>query len=280
MNFLIFDIETIPDVSSGRRLYGNPAEMAELSDEDVAKVMTYQRYQDSDGQTEILRHHLQKVVAISVIFRFQGYFKGELKDVLEVRSLGDLNSDEHELVRQFFGIIQKYTPTLISWNGTQFDLPVLNYRSLLHGIPAPRYWTRQQQTIDQQIYHFQWNNYTSRYHERHTDLMDVLSGYSGAASAKLDEIAVMLGFAGKMGMSGDKVWDTYLKQGQQGLQQIRDYCETDVLNTYLIFLRFELIRGHITQETHDTEVERVRQLLQHEAKPHFLEFLNKWQENI
>ena len=72
--------------------------------------------------------------------------------------------------------------------------------------------------------------------------MDVIAGYQPRASASLDQTAVLLGFPGKLGMSGDKVWDKF-KEG--GIREIRDYCETDVLNTWLIYLRFELMRGNL-----------------------------------
>ena len=125
----------------------------------------------------------------------------------------------------------------MSWNGGGFDLPVLHYRALKHGIQAPRYWEKGESDRD-----FKWNNYLARFHWRHVDLMDVLANFNNRAFAKLDEIAVMLGFPGKLGMSGAKVWDTYL---EGGIKEIRDYCETDVLNTWLVYLRFEYMRGNL-----------------------------------
>ena len=98
---------------------------------------------------------------------------------------------------------------------------------------------------------FKWNNYLSRFHERHTDVMDVLAGYQARAVARLDEIATMLGFPGKMGMDGSKVWDNF----QDGdIEGIRNYCETDVLNTYLVYQRFELIRGRINADQYQAVV--------------------------
>jgi hypothetical protein len=260
MNILVFDIETIPDVEMGRRLYGKHSEMEKISDEEVARVMFQQRNQETDGKTEVIRHHLQKVIAISAVLR-----TGEK---LKVDSLGTIDSLEMEIIQQFFETIQYYTPTLISWNGGGFDLPVLHYRALKHGITAERYWNNTQGN-------FRYNNYLNRFHERHTDLMDVLAAYQPSAFARLNEIAIMLGFPGKLGMSGDKVWETY--QQEEGIQKIRNYCETDVLNTYLIFLRFELMRGHLNQSGYGEECQRVRDLLTDEKdKSHFQEFLNAW----
>lgn len=256
MNVFVFDIETIPDVEGGRRLHG----LEGLSDEDVAKAMFHMRQQEAG--TDFLRLHLQRVVAISAVFRSG--------DNLKVWSLGEADSDEKELVQRFFDGIERFTPTLVSWNGGGFDLPVLHYRALKHGIQAPRYWDTGDDDRD-----FKWNNYISRYHARHTDLMDVLAGYQPRANAPLDEIATLLGFPGKMGMSGAKVWENYLAGEIDG---IRNYCETDVLNTYLVYLRFELMRGRLMPEGYQAECERLRSYLKSEDKAHFSEFLDAWQE--
>jgi 3'-5' exonuclease len=257
MNILVFDIETIPDINTGRRLYN----LDGLSDSETAEVMYTQRRQQTGGN-EFLRHHLHKVVAISLVLR--------TTDKLNVWSLGTIDSPERELLQRFFDGIEQYSPMLVSWNGRGFDLPVLHYRSLLHGISAPRYW---ETGGDDQS--FRWNNYISRYHERHTDLMDVLAGYEGRAIASLDEISGMCGFPGKMGMSGEKVFDFYL---DGNIAAIRNYCETDALNTYLVFLRYELMRGRKTLEGYEHECNRVRDLLKSEAKPHLIEFLNAWKD--
>ena len=257
MNVRVFDIETIPDLEAGRRLY----DLDGLSDADIAKVMFHKR-REQTGDSEFLRHHLHRVVAISAVLRHG--------DSLRVWSLGEPDSDEAELIRRFFDGIDKFTPTLVSWNGGGFDLPVLHYRALRHGIAAPRYWDTGDDDRD-----FKWNNYLSRYHARHTDLMDVLAGYQPRATAPLDEIAQILGLPGKLGMHGSQVWDQF-QAGRIG--DIRDYCETDVLNTYLIYLRFELIRGNLEQGAWEQEVRRVRELLAKEAKPHLLAFLDAWKE--
>ncbi|PKO52681.1 MAG: 3'-5' exonuclease, partial [Betaproteobacteria bacterium HGW-Betaproteobacteria-2] len=120
---------------------------------------------------------------------------------------------------------------------------------------------------------FKWNNYISRYHMRHLDLMDVLAMYSGRANAPLDQMAQLCGFPGKLGMDGSKVWDAY-KNGEIGA--IRDYCETDVANTYLVFLRFQLMRGLLTKQRYDEEVQLVRDTLQGYGLPHWQEFLAAW----
>jgi predicted PolB exonuclease-like 3'-5' exonuclease len=120
---------------------------------------------------------------------------------------------------------------------------------------------------------YKWNNYLGRFHWRHVDLMDVLAGYQHRGRASLDQMAVMLGFPGKLGMSGDKVWDCWLGGG---IREIRDYCETDVLNTWLIYLRFEFMRGNLDAAGIEREFSLVRDSLAAMDQPHLNEFLGAW----
>ncbi|MDX1517734.1 MAG: 3'-5' exonuclease [Woeseiaceae bacterium] len=257
MHCFSFDIETIPDVDFGREFMG----LDGLDDADVATAMMFKRQQATGS--EFLPLHQHRVVAISVALRSADSFR--------VWTLGDEDAGEDEIVRRFFDGIERYTPDLVSWNGSGFDLPVLHYRALKHRVQAPRYWEVGDNDRD-----FRWNNYQSRYHWRHVDLMDVLAGFNPRANAKLDEVASMLGFPGKLGMSGDKVWDTWL---DGGLGRIRDYCETDVLNTWLVFLRFEHMRGNIDDTGLATELALVRSTLEGMDRPHLDEFLAAWPES-
>ena len=254
MTVLVFDIETVPDVELGRRVFG----LEGLADSQVAEAMFAQARQRSGS--EFLPHEQHRIVAISCVLR-QG-------DSLRVWSLGDLGSGEAELVQRFFDGIERYTPDLVSWNGGGFDLPVLHYRALKHGIVARRYWETGRDDSS-----FKWNNYLSRFHERHTDLMDVLSGYQPRAKASLMDMAYLLGLPGKLGFSGAEVWPAYAAGDLEG---IRRYCETDVLNTWLVYLRFEHMRGRIDPTELAGEEQRVRELLAASTEPHFAEFLAAW----
>jgi predicted PolB exonuclease-like 3'-5' exonuclease len=255
MTRLVFDIETVPDVELGRRLHN----LEGLSDAQVAKAMYAVRRQESGGDFLPLEQH--KVVAISCVLR--------TREQLKVWSLGDLGSSEAELITRFFEGIDKYTPDLVSWNGSGFDMPVLHYRALKAGVSAPRYW----ETGDEDS-SFRYNNYLSRYHWRHLDLMDVLSSFQGRARASLSDMATLLGLPGKLGFSGAQVWDAVL-EGK--LAAVRDYCETDVLNTYLILLRFELFRGRLDQGGYAEELERLRVLLRASTAAHHAQFLQAWE---
>ncbi|MCH9717791.1 MAG: 3'-5' exonuclease [Gammaproteobacteria bacterium] len=258
MSILVFDIETVPDVDSGRKLY----DLDGLSDADTAKALFALRRKKA-GHT-FLQHHLQRIVAISLVMHSNNDIK--------VWSLGDEDSSEAELIQRFFTGLEKHTPTLVSWNGSGFDLPVLHYRALLHGIQAPQYWE-----VGELKQPFRFNNYLNRFHYRHLDLMDVLAAYQNKAFAPLDQISTMLGFPGKMGMSGARVWDEYLAGN---LPAIRDYCETDVLNTFCVYLRFEFMRGKLTEEHYAETIEQLRHTLEAENKPHLTAFLKAINDNL
>jgi len=204
--------------------------------------------------------HLHRIVAISCALRSGDDFR--------VWSLGEAEASEAELVRRFFDGIEKFRPTLVSWNGSGFDLPVLHYRALIHGIQAPHYWD---------VGHFEreskWNSYLKRYEFRHTDVMDVLALYSPRAYAPLHEIALLLGLPGKLGMDGSKVFGAW-REG--GIADIRAYCETDVMNTWLVYLRFQLIRGLLTPPDYAAELVRARQWMAATGLPHWQEFGAAW----
>ncbi len=252
---LVFDIETVPDAEGLRKVW----ELAPEVSDDAVVELAMQRRRQATG-SDFLPMHLQRVVAISCALRSA--------EGLRIWSLGSPQDSERDVVQRFFDGIEKYTPQLVSWNGSSFDLPVLHYRALVHGIPGCCYWDVGDVNRD-----FKFNNYLSRFHTRHTDLMDVLAGYVNRAWAPLDEVAVLCGLPGKLGMDGSKVYGAW-KAGE--IEAIRNYCETDVANTYALFQRFQLIRGNLTADAYAREVQMLRDFLAAQEAPHWKEFAAAW----
>ena len=248
MNILVFDIETVPDVDGGEKIL----DLKNLSKKNIIKAMEHTQFQKSGSIFQPL--HLHKIVAISVLYKH--------KEKLSLISLGNENSQEKDIVKLFFGIIDKYQPQLISWNGKGFDSPVIHYRALIHGISSIKYWDKGEDDKD-----FKWNNYLNRYHDRHLDLMDILCGYKKPSS--LSDIAQLIGAPGKYGIDGSKVVEHYLNND---IKEIRDYCETDVLNTYLIYLRYLLISSNISEETYKELLEEIFYYLENSKFDHWKEF--------
>ena len=253
---LVFDIETIPDCDGIRKIHALPAE---LPDTDVAEVAFQKRRVQSNGASDFLPPHLHRVVVISCVLRTD-------EDV-RIFSLGEPEVGEAAAIQRFFDGINKYLPQLVSWNGRGFDLPVLVSRGLAHSVAAACFWDTGNDNKD-----FRFSNYINRFHDRHTDLMDVLSIYGGRGSP-LDELARLAGFPGKIGVGGGAVWESY-RAG--GMEAIRNYCEADTLNTYLLFLRFQLMRCAYSPERYQSELELVRAHLEKRPEPHWREFLSLW----
>ncbi len=252
---LCFDIETIPDVAGLRRVW----ELGDELDDAAVAEAAFARRREATGH-DFLPLHLHRVVAIGCLFRDA--------DGVRVRCLGEPADGEARLIQDFFKVIDRYTPQLVSWNGSGFDLQVLHYRGLVNHVHAQRYWDLGDDDRD-----FRYNNYISRYHTRHTDLMDLLALYSPRANAPLDELARLCGLPGKLGMDGAQVWPAY-RDGR--IAEIRAYCETDVANTYLLYCRFQLMRGAWTHERHDEEVRIVRDALAATSGEHWRRYLDAW----
>ena len=279
---LVFDIETVPDIAGLRTLHELPAT---LPDAEVAEF-AFQRQRARNG-SDFLPLHLQRVVVISCALRSDDGFrvwslaepKTERSGVSVKANAGEspryagAKSGEGEIIQRFFDGVEKFTPQMVSWNGGGFDLPVLHYRGLIHRVTAPRYWDMGEGDY-RDSRDFKWNNYISRYHMRHTDLMDLLAMYQPRGAAPLDQLARLMGLPGKLGMDGSAVWGAWL-EGRIG--EIRDYCETDVVNTWLVFLRFQLMRGLLTAAEHDTELTLVKSSLDATGLPHWKEFLAAWE---
>ena len=255
---LVFDIETIPDVAGIRLLNGWDG----IPDEEVA-ARAFAARKEATGN-DFLPHHLHRVAAISCVFRDD--------EGIRIRSLGSVQDGEAALIGAFFKTVERYTPQLVSWNGSGFDLPVLHYRALVHGVAASRYWE-----LGEDDREFRFSNYINRFHTRHIDLMDMLAKYTGRANAPLDDVAKLCGFPGKLGMDGSQVWPAY-RDGR--IADIRRYCESDVANTYLVYCRFQLMRGIWSRDAFDAEIARVRGVLSELAAAadgsHWSEYLGAW----
>jgi predicted PolB exonuclease-like 3'-5' exonuclease len=255
---MVFDIESIPDLDGLRSLRGAPVS---VSDAQLHAAWLAERQEK--GQSDFMPLHLQRVLVISVVFRNA--------EGLRIHSFVDRDGQsEGKVVQTFFHAIEKHTPQLVSWNGSGFDLPVLHYRGLRHGVEAGKYWD-----LGEDDREFKWNNYISRYHMRHLDLMDLLAMYSPKNNAPLDAMAKLCGFPGKLGMNGSQVHAQYLA-GQ--LEDIRRYCETDVMNTYLVYCRFQKMRGGFTEAEYDQEIAMVKSTLAELSaiEPHWDEYLKAW----
>src|SRR5215831_11503857 len=124
---------------------------------------------------------------------------------------------------------------------------------MVHAVPAPGLSLRP---------------YFNRYTEDAVDLCDVLSSFSFQGKATLHEMCRVMGLPGKPnGISGGEV-EKYYREGR--IREIADYCETDVVNTYRVWLRYELFRGRLSEgEFQASEAALIEYIKAHgNTKPH------------
>ena len=251
---LIFDIETVTDLKSGAHLY-----QLDLPEAELEQALMKLRRQESG--TDFQRLPLHEIVCISGLWIDEHGMK--------LFSFSREHDSEATMLKKFLSIFDKRHPTLVSWNGSQFDLPVILFRAMYHGLSAPSLFD--QGEIDQQK---RYNNYQNRYHQRHVDLMDVMAMFNGRHFQKLDDIAYLLGFPGKRVDAGYHV-PAFMQSGEWS--RLTRYCEGDVLNTWLIYLRWLLLKGQLLFEEHTQWVQHTIQYLH--TQPQHADFLSVWQHS-
>jgi len=217
----VFDCETIPDLELVKKHYDIIQEDEILICEEVFDI------QETKSGNSFLPLPFHKVVTISAVIAddFGNFVK-----------VGTFKGDEEEIIRDFFQFIEKKSPKLISFNGRNFDLPMLFIRALKYNLSLPIYFDNTNK----------WDNYRSRYSENfHIDLIEVLGNYGSVRGLKLDIVASMAGLPGKFDVHGDEVYKLYF-DGE--FKKIDEYCESDVLNTYWLWLKYELLKGNLLRE--------------------------------
>jgi len=135
--------------------------------------------------------------------------------------------DEGGMLADFAEFMAKWEPTLVTWNGRGFDLPVLMLRSLRYGVSAPWYYRNRD-------YRYRYSS------EGHLDLCDVLADYGATRMTSLHGAARLIGLPGKDGVDGSQV-EALFRTGQ--LEALRGYCLSDVAQTAFLFLRYRLLAG-------------------------------------
>jgi predicted PolB exonuclease-like 3'-5' exonuclease len=219
-----FDIETMPDPDLGRKVLGFTGD-----DDAVVHAMVEQRLKETEATTEYPQLPYHRIVTICAAWLDpdSGRFK--------LGALGGRAMDERGHLEGFFNLFResKKAPRLISWNGGGFDLPVIRYRSMIHGVAAPEFYRRDGE--------WKWNNYQNRFHDMHVDLMDVLSGYGASTRIGLGTLAPILNLIGKSFLT-EPVY-AHILRGEEDL--VREYCKLDVLQTLLIYLVWAVHCGQL-----------------------------------
>lgn len=228
----VFDCESIPDVKLLREIYGYGG-----NDMEVCNIAFETQKQISGSEFLPLPFH--KIISISALFC------DENGSFIKIGNFAqqDSTANEEQILREFLEYMNKYNPKLVSFNGRNFDLPVIMLRAMKYNIPASAYFEQHNISVNKS----KWDNYRSRYSESfHIDLLDSLSSFGASRGMKLDMLCKMLNLPGKFDVSGDDVFKLYYEENN--LKKINEYCQSDVLNTYWLFLKYKILQGQIMVE--------------------------------
>ncbi|MDX8398581.1 MAG: ribonuclease H-like domain-containing protein, partial [Mariprofundaceae bacterium] len=212
---------------------------------------------------------LHQVVAIS--YAHLRLEPGEQEPEIMLRRIGsggDSNSSECELLEAFFNLIKTRSPHLISFHGQAFDLPVLKYRAMVHGLSCPHWFSAQNH----------WQSADTPYDNNyHTDLAELLSDYSQSSQCNLQEIATAFSIPSPPPLSHDEIQSLYEKKD---ILSIRNHCEVHVCSILLVFLRWKLFQGHLNHQSYARTVLGIHNYLasEAEARPHLDRFLQAWNQ--
>jgi 3'-5' exonuclease len=229
---IVWDLETVPDLAG------------------FAAANDILGHRDADVRAQLgnkfPKHIYHTIVCIGALVAHREAGHWEV-DALGAPHVGE--RPEKELIRAFCDKIAELKPQLVTFNGNSFDLPVLRYRAMIHGISAPGLAGRP---------------YFNRYTEDAVDLCDILSSFAPHTKASLKELSKIMGMPGKPeGIDGAEI-ERYFLEGK--IKEIARYCETDVVNTYRVWLRYELFRARLTESEHEASEAVLMELIKARSK--------------
>ncbi len=271
---LFFDLEWVPDAAGSKRLFDLPDETSELD----AMQRLWEHSPQYNAETmprPFLKYMFSRVVSIAFLSRKPIYRDGERAVEFSLNSLPKLpletdDVDETAIIDRFLYILGDRKPQLVGYNSAESDLQVLIQRGLINEITAPAFSERPNKPWEGPDY------FDARNSEAHFDILTKLSN-RGGMSPRLDELAKLCGFPGKMDVKGDQVTDLWL---ERNITKIVEYNMIDTLNTYLVWLRVVYFAGKLNEEEYFTEQEQFREFLEAETekpeKAFVAEFLAAW----
>lgn len=271
---LFFDMEWVPDAAGARRLFDLADDVTEL--DAMQALWKHSSHYDADKNPRpFLKYMFSRVVSIAFLSR-KAYYNTDNERVVEfglnsfpALPLDETPPTEAEIIERFLYSVGKRKPQLVGYNSAESDMQVLIQRGMINEITAPAICSRPDKPWEGIDYFRRWDN------EDHLDLLKLFS--SRDMTPRLDELAKLCGFPGKIDVKGDQVTDLWLAGN---LTKIVEYNQIDVLNTYLVWLRVVRFCGKVGDEDYFVEQEAFREFLENEsAKPEkqfVSDFLAKW----
>ena len=268
IRYLVFDVETVADAKLAAKLHfvGQRIEPAEAVRRWRAELMA--KYEN-----DFIPYTFQLPISV-VVAKVAGDFR--LADIVV---LDEPQCRPHVMTENFWRGWEKYhRPTLVSFNGRGFDLPLLELAAFRFGVAIPGWFqpAAGSKSSDQP---------RSRYNmSAHIDLCELLTNFGCTRfTGGLSLAANLLGKPGKMDVQGNMVQDLY-DAGR--LAEINDYCRCDVLDTYFVFLRTRVLYGQLTLENEQKIIAETKTWLEQKADQvaayrlyldHWGDWQNPWQ---
>ena len=255
--YFVFDIESVAD----------PALIAKVHfGGKVTPEESVRKYRDellAQNNSDFIPYTFQIPVSV-VIAKIAKDFS-----LMDIVVLDDPAFHPHKICSDFWkGWLAYNRPTLVSFNGRGFDIPMLELAAFRYGISIPQWFAMETKMFDQPRY-----RYNTKFH---IDLCDILTN-SGATrfNGGLNLAASLLGKPGKMDTQGFMVQDMY-EAGR--LSEINDYCQCDVLDTYFVFLRTMVLTGKLPLAEEQILVKNTRDWIARQAEtiPIYQQYLDNW----
>jgi predicted PolB exonuclease-like 3'-5' exonuclease len=271
---VFYDLEWVPDAAGAVRLYDLPPETSEL-DAMQALWERATQYDADSNPRPFLKYMFSRVVSIAFLSRKPVFRNGERSVEFSLNSLPKLpvesdDVDEAAIIDRFLYIVGERCPQLVGYNSSESDMQVLIQRGIINEVSAPAFCKRPNKPWEGNDY------FDARNSDAHFDILTKFSQKFGMAP-RLDELAKMCGYPGKIDVKGDQVTDLWLARD---ITKIVEYNQIDTLNTYLVWLRLVYFAGKIEEEDYHIEQEMFREFLEDEVqkpeKAFINEFLNKW----
>jgi 3'-5' exonuclease len=258
VRYLVFDCESAVD--------GQLVADVRYPGEDLDPVAAVDRYRAElleKTDSEFIPYTFQVPVSVAI-----GKVSADFQ-LLEVVTLDEPHYRPHVITEHFWRGWTAYDkPTLVSFNGRSFDLPLLELAAFRFGISVPDWFSTKLKS---------WDQYRNRYNQNaHLDLQELLTNFGASRlNGGLNLVANLLGQPGKMGVAGYMVQDLF-HAGK--LAEINDYCRCDVLDTYFAFLRSSVVQGQLPLDREQELVGETREWLAEEAKtrPAYEGYLQRW----
>ena len=260
VSYLVFDVESVAD--------GDLIAKIRYPGDDLNAKQAIERYRAElleKYESEFIPYTFQIPISIAIMKVDKNL------QLIDIVTLDDPQYRPEVITKQFWQGWEHYQrPSLVSFNGRSFDIPLLELAAFRYGISVPNWFN---------IFDKSWEQRRGRYNQRsHIDLQDMLTNFGASRfNGGLNLAANLLGKPGKMGIAGHMVQDLY-SEGQ--VQRINDYCRCDVLDTYFVFLRFSVLLGKISIEQEQERVAHAKQWLQDhsENETAYRDYLVKWQD--